>query len=432
MELNAPAIAVVANTAWYLFNFRLNLMKSLQAAGYRVLAVAPADAYADRIRAAGIEFEPVAISGSGINPLKELGSVCRLHRLFRRQHLSLVISYTAKGNIYSALACRTLGLSFIPNVSGLGRTFIRRSPLTWLVQCLYRSTLPHAHGVFFQNIDDMRVFVRAGLVPPELAERLPGSGVDLELFRPAPFPRRPPDAPVFLLVARMLWDKGVGDYVAAARKVRTAFPNAEFRLLGMLDSDNPSAISRRQMEEWVATGVVRYLGVTDDVAAHLADADCVVLPSYREGVPRVLLEAAAMARPVITTDVPGCRDTVVHRKTGFLCRPADEQDLAEKMVALIALTTVQRQAMGRLGRALVERSFDERFVLARYHDVVAALVPEQTRLWTGGHMCPAYGLRTTALGHGGKPPSIAQQPDDKHGSQRNSPLSKACSGDMKN
>lgn len=377
MELSAPAIAVVSNTAWHLFNFRLNLMKSLQAAGYRVLAVAPADLYADRIRAAGIEFEPVAISGSGVNPLKELGSVYRLHQVFRRQHLALVISYTAKGNIYSALVCRALGLPFIPNISGLGRTFIRRSPLTWIVQRLYRSTLPHAHGVFFQNMDDMRMFVRARLVPPELAERLPGSGVDLASFQPAPFPRRPADAPVFLLVARMLWDKGIGEYVAAARRVRAFVPNAEFRLLGMLDSDNPSAISRRQMEDWVATGAVRYLGVTDDVAAHLADADCAVLPSYREGVPRVLLEAAAMARPVITTDVPGCRDTVVHGETGFLCRPADERDLAEKMLAFIGSTPIERQAMGRLGRALVERDFDERFVLARYHDAVAALLPAQ-------------------------------------------------------
>lgn len=393
MELNGPAlrIAVVSNTAWYLFNFRLNLMKSLQAAGHAVVAVAPVDVYADRIRAAGIAFEPVAISGSGTNPLKEAAAVWHLLRIFRRQRVELVISYTPKGNIYSGLACIALGLPFVPNVSGLGRAFIKRSPVTWIVERLYRLTLPRARHVFFQNADDLSVFVRNRLVPREHAERLPGSGVDLARFRPAPLPVHPADAPVFLLVARMLWDKGVGEYVAAARRVRERFPQAQFGLLGLVGSDNPSAISGRQMQAWVSEGAVRYLGVTDDVASHLAAADCVVLPSYREGVPRVLLEAAAMARPVIATDAPGCRDVVIANDSGFLCRPADEEDLARKMFTFLALTREQRLAMGRRGRAHVERHFDERAVLERYHHVVAALALERSRRPVGG--APLAGAR---------------------------------------
>lgn len=375
MELKRTGlrIAVVSNTAWYLFNFRLNLMLALQAAGHTVIAVAPPDGYSDRLRVAGVEFEPVRITGGGVNPVTELLSVLRLRSLFRRQRVNLVLSYTPKGNLYSALGCIELGLPFLPNVSGLGRAFIRRSPITWVAQTLYRLTFRRAHRVFFQNPDDMAVFVQTGLVRPEDAERLPGSGVDLVRFSAAPLPINPDDAPAFLLVARMLWDKGVGEYVAAAREVRKVHPRATFRLLGFMASDNPSAIPWEQVNAWVMEGVVTYLGPTDDVRPYLADADCVVLPSYREGVPRVLLEAAAMARPVITTDAPGCREAVVDGETGYVCRTADAGDLAAKMLAFIAESTEVRLAMGQRGRAFVERHFDEHAVLDRYLKTVAVI-----------------------------------------------------------
>ena len=363
-------IAVVSNTCWYLFNFRLNLMLALQAAGHTVVAVAPDDAYAQRIRDAGITFEAVPISGGGTHPLRELQSVLRLGAVFRRHRVGLVLSYTPKGNLYSALACIALRIAFVPNVSGLGRAFIRKSLVTRVAKTLYRLTFSRAHRVFFQNLDDMGVFVSGGLVRQGQVERLPGSGVDLTRFAPTPPVARAADAPVFLLVARMLWDKGVGEYAEAARKVRALHPGAQFQLLGFLDVDNPSAISRQQMDEWVAEGGMAYLGPTDDVRPFLAQADCVVLPSYREGVPRTLLEAAATARPVITTDAPGCRDTVVDGKNGFLCHPADAQDLADKLLRFIALTADQRQAMGQRGREFVEQNFDERVVIGRYLEVV--------------------------------------------------------------
>jgi glycosyltransferase involved in cell wall biosynthesis len=364
-------ITVVSNTCWYLFNFRLNLMLALQAAGHTVVAVAPDDAYAQRIRDAGIAFEAVPISGGGTHPLRELQSVLRLGAVFRQHRVGLVLSYTPKGNLYSALASIALRIAFVPNVSGLGRAFIRKSLVTQIAKTLYRLTFGRAHRVFFQNLDDMAVFVDSGLVRAGQAERLPGSGVDLSRFLPTPPSVQPADAPVFLLVARMLWDKGVGEYVEAARKVRALHPGARFQLLGFLDVANPSAIARTQMQAWVAEGVVDYLGPTDDVRPFLAQADCVVLPSYREGVPRTLLEAAATARPVITTDAPGCRDTVIDGETGFLCRPADALDLTEKLLRFIALAPEERQAMGQRGRAFVEQNFDERLVIERYLSVVA-------------------------------------------------------------
>jgi len=370
-------IAVLSNTAWYLFNFRLNLMLELQKAGHEVLAVAPFDSYAEKIVAAGVRFHAVPISGGGTNPFAELKSVAGLLSAFRAHKIELVLSYTPKGNLYGALAAIVGGRQFLPNVSGLGRAFIRRSFITRVVLLLYRATFRRARHVFFQNKEDMAFFIAAGLVKPENAERLPGSGVDLTRFalsavaEPAAAPR-PAHAPVFLLVARMLWDKGIGEYIAAARLVRQRWPDARFRLLGFLDVSNPSAVPRAQVEAWVAEGVVEYLGATDDVRPFLRDADCVVLPSYREGVPRTLLEAAALARPIVTTDAPGCRDTVVDGETGFLCRPADAADLAAKLLLLIDLPLEQRRAMGLRGRAMIERSFDERIVLERYARVVAA------------------------------------------------------------
>ena len=372
MELakSAMKIAVVSNTCWYLFNFRLNLMLALKAEGHTVVAVAPEDAYAQRIRDAGVAFEAVPISGGGTQPVRELQSVLRLGAVFRRHHVDLVLSYTPKGNLYSALACITLRIPFVPNVSGLGRAFIRKSLVTQVAKTLYRLTFSRAHRVFFQNMDDMAVFVDSGLIKAGQSERLPGSGVDLGRFSPTAPIAQAADGPVFLLVARMLWDKGVGEYVEAARSVRALHPGACFQLLGFLDVANPSAISRTQVEAWVAEGVIQYLGVTDDVRPFLVQASCVVLPSYREGVPRTLLEAAATARPIITTDAPGCRDTVIDGETGFLCRPADAPDLTEKLLGFIGLTPDERQTMGQRGRHFVEQNFDEQVVIARYLAVV--------------------------------------------------------------
>lgn len=364
-------IAIVSNTAWYLFNFRLNLIRALQREGHEVVAVAPEDEYSDRLRNAGVSVEGVAISGGGTNPVTELRSVMALRRVFRRKGVDVVFSYTPKGNLYSALACISADISFVPNVSGLGRAFIRQSPLTRIVQALYKFTFRRAGRIFFQNNDDMALFVQQGLALADKCERLPGSGVDLHRFLPLPPPLHDEGAPVFLLVARMLWDKGVGEYVEAARQIKKEYPAARWQLLGFADVANPSAISKAQIEQWCAEGVVEYLGPTDDVRPFLAAADCVVLPSYREGVPRTLLEAAAHGRPVITTDAPGCRDTVVPGRTGLLCRVADASDLARCMRQFLGFTREERDAMGREGRAYVEEHFDERSVIARYLAVAA-------------------------------------------------------------
>ena len=364
-------IAVVSNTAWYLFNFRCNLMQALQRAGHSVLAVAPTDEYAGKLVDLGMEFHSVPISGMGTNPFKEIASVAALRRSFRERHVDLVLSYTPKGNLYSALACIVDGRSFVPNVSGLGRAFIQPGLVTSIVRTLYRFCFRRAKRVFFQNQDDLSLFVKEGLVRKDLAERIPGSGVDLSWFCGSSSQRQDSSgaeasSTSFLMVSRAMWDKGLGEYVEAARAVRAEYPGAVFRLLGSSRAANPAAVPQEVFDAWIQEGVIEYRGTTDDVRPHLQAADCVVLPSYREGMPRVLLEAAAMYRPVITTDAPGCRDAVVDGQTGFMCRVRDAGDLATAMRRFLALTPDARRQMGASGRAFVEEKFDERRVIDRY------------------------------------------------------------------
>jgi len=368
-------IAVVANTTWYLVNFRLNLMKVLIQFGHDVIAISPEDQeQAIVLRDAGIIFEPVKISGSGVNPLKELISVAGLRHIFRKYDVQVVLSYTPKGNIYSAIAALFCGIPFVPNISGQGRTFIHKSFVTQVVKMLYRLTLGRAYKVFFQNCDDLELFIAAGLVSRNQCERLPGSGVDLKRFTPEPMPDHSTDAPTFILVARLLWDKGVGEFVDTARNIKRLYPRATFQLLGFLDVDNPSAVPREQVESWIQEGVIEYLGSTKDVRPHLINADCIVLPSsYGEGVPRTLLEAGATLRPIITTNTSGCRDTVEHGINGYLCKPKDAIDLERQINAFIELSLPEREKMARASRKKIEKEFDEQIVISAYFKLINLL-----------------------------------------------------------
>jgi glycosyltransferase involved in cell wall biosynthesis len=373
-------ILLISNTAWSLFNFRSGLILGLMAAGHEVVAIAPTDEYAERLSTLGCRYVPMPMDNQGTHPGRDLLLLWRFYRLLRRERPGAVLGYTVKPNVYGSLAAHALDIPVVNNIAGLGVVFIKQGWLTRLVRVLYGLALARSRRVFFQNDDDRRMFVEGGLVNQAQSARLPGSGVDLKRFSLSPSPalegRGEQVGQVrFLLIARMLWDKGVGEYVEAARSVKQRFPDAEFCLLGFLDVRNPAAISNEQMAEWVAEGVVKYLGVTDDVRPQIAAADCVVLPSfYREGVPRTLLEAAAMGRPIITTDAVGCREVVDDGVNGFLCQPRDAVDLAEKMERFMALTPVQCAEMGRRGREKMEREFDERFVIDRYLEVVEQIV----------------------------------------------------------
>ena len=373
-------VMIALNTAWNLINFRASLIRTLVAQGHDVVAVAPYDTYADCLSSLGCRFIALPMDNQGTHPGRDLMLFFRFLKILHRERPDVFLGYTVKPNIYGSMAAHMLGIPVINNIAGLGAVFIQDGWLVRLVHELYRVALSRSAKVFFQNNDDRSLFVNAGLVMPEVADLLPGSGIDLRRFSgnsddvALQYSTRNDGNFRFLLIARMLWDKGVGEYVAAAKLMRSRYPQAECCLLGFVDVQNPAAISRAEMDAWVAQGDVIYLGVSDDVRVEIATADCIVLPSYREGTPRTLLEAAAMGKPIVTTDAVGCREVVDNGVNGYLCRVRDAEDLAEKMLRMIELSSSARIAMGAAGRKKMELEFDEKIVIDKYLDVVATIV----------------------------------------------------------
>ena len=369
-------IAVFANTTWYLYNFRLNTIKALQRQGHNVIAISPSDSkYVKMLQDEGIQHIHVTMAGSSINPFFELGTLFHLYKCFKSNKIDLVLSFTPKANIYAALLSAPLRIHTLSNVSGLGRVFIKNSFLTSIVTRLYKIAFLFSEHVFFQNEDDRKLFLEYRITKKFKTSILPGSGVDLTKFVPGPGTAKKGNGLVFLLVSRMLWDKGIGEFISAARIIKKKYPDTRFSLLGELNVDNPSAIPEVEIQAWVDEGIVSYLGNSDNVQKHLLDADCVVLPSYREGTPRSLLEAAACGKPVITTDTPGCRNVVDDSVTGFLCKTKDAEDLAKKMTTLIEFTSDERLEFGQQGRLKMEAEYDEQTVIKKYFNALQN-VPE--------------------------------------------------------
>lgn len=365
-------IILCVNAAWNVWNFRRPLVTSLVAAGHEVTVLAPADDSVAQIEALGCHFIDLKMNVKGLNPLDDLALMFRLRRIFREEQPDVVLSFTIKNNIFGALAAKPLNLPVLPNVTGLGTAFLSGNLLERIAVMLHRRAFGDLPVVFFQNADDRDLFLRRRIITEAQARRLPGSGIDLDHFAPAPYP--PADeAPVFLMIARLLRDKGVMEYVDAARKMKAAAPHLRFQLLGATDAHNRTAIDRASVQAWQDEGVIDYLGTTPDVRLALAAAHCIVLPSYREGAPRTLIEGAAMARPLIATDVPGCRAVVDHGTTGLLCAPRSSDSLAEAMQAFLALDPKARAAMGLAGRSKMEREYGQEIVVGAYNDAIGQI-----------------------------------------------------------
>jgi glycosyltransferase involved in cell wall biosynthesis len=308
------------------------------------------------------------MDNQGTHPANDFLLLWRYFWLLNTEKPDLCLFYTVKPNVYGSLASSLCSIPFINNVTGLGAVFIQEGWLKWFVSELYKLAFRNSNRVFFQNKDDLGLFLLNKLVKVEWTDVLPGSGINLHRFTPSyDADRKSLSSPFrFLLIARMLKDKGVVEFVEAAQLLKKAGVKAEFCLLGFLDVQNPAAISSGQMKEWADQGFVKYLGVSDDVREHIASADCIVLPSYREGTPRTLLEAAAMGKPIITTNVVGCKEVVDHGVNGFLCEVKNAQDLALKMKEMLLLSEDQRTSMGKNGRLKMENEFDEQIVIQKY------------------------------------------------------------------
>jgi glycosyltransferase involved in cell wall biosynthesis len=363
-------VAVVINTSWNIWNFRRGLVKALLAAGHEVLAIAPPDDYSARLESElGCRYVPILMENKGTNPIKDAQLTRRFLATYKRERPDVVLHFTIKPNIYGTLAARLAGIPSINNVSGLGTVFLIENLVSKVARGLYRLAFRYPHKVFFQNNDDRELFIRYGLIRPERTGLVPGSGVDLARFRPQEGVGREVEAPfTFLMVARVLYEKGIVEYFEAARQVQAALgaDKVRFQLLGGVDEAGGIGVPRATFEKWLADGAIDYLGTSDNVAEHLHHADCVVLPSYREGTPKTLLEAAACGKPLVTTDVPGCRETVQHGHNGYLCQARDAADLAAKLQDMAQLPPARLTAMGQASRELAAEKFDEKLVLREY------------------------------------------------------------------
>lgn len=371
-------IAFLAGYSPSLPRLRGPLLRAMLAAGHRVTALAPDDDPRARHELArmGVDFQPIPLRRAGLNPLADLGTLAALRRALRLLSPDLVLSSSAKAVIWGSLAARQAGVPRIyALITGLGRAFflererpgLGRRALNLAARALFRRSLPACHGLLFQNQDDRDLFLRLGLLRPGQAALVTaGSGVDLEHFAPAEpvLPDAVEGGPVFLTLTRMLLAKGLPEFVEAARTLKAQYPAAEFRACGPLET-GPGAVPRARLAAWAREGAVTFVPAVDDVRPELRRASVVVLASaYREGLPHSLLEAMAMARPVITTDVPGCCETVVPGRNGFLVPPRDPGALARAMEQFI-LNPGRIPDMGAASRTLAEERFDVRSVNAQ-------------------------------------------------------------------
>lgn len=364
-------VAIVLNTSWNIYNFRMNLIRSLKAEGHEVHAIAPYDDYSKFLIEEGCFYHRIKMDSRGANPLKDLGLIAELYKVYKQVKPDVILHYTIKPNVYGTLAAALLNIPVVNNVCGLGTAFLKKDMVSRIAMFLYKISFRFPRKIFFQNPDDLQLFIDKNLVNEKSVDLLPGSGIDLTRFTPTEFKRN--DKFTFLLISRLITDKGVLEYIEAVKRLKSEGLNARFQILGAMDPEHRRGIKREIIESWINSGLVEYLGTTEDVRQFIDKADCVVLPSYREGTPRTLLEAASSSKPIIATDVPGCNHVVEHNVNGLLCRLKDSDDLADKMSQMTQLDNQTLMLYGVKGRQKMENEYDERIVINKYLSTIATI-----------------------------------------------------------
>jgi len=359
-----------SNVAWSIYNFRLDLLKSLQKDGCHIYTVAAKDKYVKKLTDQGFVFTPIRINNNGTNPLKDFLLLFQYLRIYKSINPDVICHNGIKPNIYGTIAAGLLRIPVVNNISGLGTLFIKRSIATKIAMIFYRFSQKLASKVLFQNTFDLRFFIQQKIVKPRQVQLIHGSGVDTTLFKSVkslktntPF--------TFLFVGRLLKDKGIIEFIEAAKHVKSYNSDVIFNVLGPIYTSNSTAINSKDVKRWMHEDqLINYLGESEDVRVEMQNADCLVLPSYREGLSKVLIEASSMSLPIITTNVPGCKDVVVDKVTGFLCRARDAEDLALKMQQMLNLDDSKRHEMGQLARQRAIDIYDVKHIINTYKSVI--------------------------------------------------------------
>lgn len=368
-------ILLFANTDWYLYNFRLSLAKDLRDQGHDVILLSPPGHFQKLLHEDGFQLISFTFSRQGINPIYEIWTLWQLIRTYQKVRPDIVHHFTIKPVIYGSLAAHFLSIrGTINSITGLGHLFIDPSPVTRFLRVvakwLYRISLRNTQ-VIFENPEDRDIFIKKRLLKAAHTHLIPGTGVDVEKFRPV---YKNNDIPVVLFSSRMLATKGVLEYMEAVRILKQNGFNARFALAGATDPGNPASVTDGQIESWSQSGLVEWWGWREDMPGTLAQTDIFCLPSYREGVPNALIEACACGLPIVTTDVPGCRDVVTHGVNGLLVPVKDAFALADALETLLTSPEL-RQSMGTAGREIAINKFSITKVNAETLSVYKLLLP---------------------------------------------------------
>lgn len=367
-ELFKKTIVIIANTSWYIFNFRANLIRASINQGFRVVALSPSDDYSTELVRLGCEYYDLKIDSKSKNPLKDLLLMFKLIHKFKIVKPDLILSFTAKPNIYATIIGRMKGIPAINNIAGLGYGFVKDSLITRVLKVLYRISQKTAQHVFFQNEDDLKFFLKNRIVSTHNSSLLPGSGINLDRFKQTSLPNIRGNKFIFLLMSRALYSKGIEIlFESASFLYDKGLTNFKIQFLGDINVINSDAIPISKISKWTKMPYFEYLGMKSDVVPYIENSHCVVLPSYyREGTPKSILEGLGVGRPIITTDMPGCKNTVIDGFNGFIVPPKNIQALAQKMKDMMELDFDELQLMGNRSRKLAEEKYDETIVINEY------------------------------------------------------------------
>lgn len=357
-------VAIMINTSWNIYNFRRGLINFLLERGDEVLAIAPKDDYTQKLEELGCSFRHLDMSASGMNPVTDLGLMIAMRRILRGERPDVLLTYTIKPNIYGSLVTSGLKIPCICNVSGLGTVFLWKGTVKKIAVGLYKRAFKKNSWIFFQNDEDRKDFLEFIPISESKTSLLPGSGINTTHFQPLQVD--PNAEPVFTMIGRLIVEKGVYDFIEAIRLVKKKKPQTHFRLIGELDETHSRSIKREELDGWIEEGLIEYVPHLSDVRDAIATSDVIVLPSYREGTPRTLLEAGAMGKPMIATDVPGCRHVVEDGENGFLCKLQSPKDLSAKMLLFLSLSEEEKRLLANNSRKRIVEKFDERLVIDEY------------------------------------------------------------------
>ena len=369
--IKKKTIALVSNTSWSVYNFRLGLIRHLKKCGFNVVVIAPKDAFTSKLIAEGISYSQIEMSNYGINPIQELKTSLSLFKIYRDIRPDLIFHFTIKPNIYGSIAAACCKIPSILVTTGMGSLFaFKNFFIRWATLILYRVAATLSREVWFLNENDRQLFLNKRVVKKKKTKLLPSEGINTEWFKS----RREKNysgSLKFLFAGRLLYDKGVQQFIDAAKIIKERYPNVKFQLLGFIDQSNPNSVPYKKIEEWQKKNLIKYLGETTDVRSFIEKASCLVFPSfYREGVSRILMEAAALETPIITTDNVGCREVVDHNKNGFIIEPKNVDQLVEALEEFISMDAQDRMVMGKLGRKKIMNEFDETLIFDKYNGAI--------------------------------------------------------------